>query len=444
MAGDDGTEAPLAQPHSTAGPAGAQAMGGERRGALLARVRGLGFGLDISVFDACPQELPRQLVRIAKTVESVAAEAGAEAARRDTYVLLNDPAGKEYDRLAVKQVSDKLYRATGISSLLTYPMCPAVAKLTGDEPLPVVLVPPAVALDAAASRPVEAEDQRPRAGTIWFEPLPQACRGLLGRAGAPRPSRGLRVPLPDARFAHHVAPALQGKVVAEGALLDWARAELLMCYEDAILGEVHVTEVEASLYDLRYRIAKKAELRTWGIPVADANGAGRWTRTDGEQITVQGMFNKWALDEEGRSRYENVYGGHLWSTIGRHSLLVVAKPLLAGSGARRLKELSTGDVREKLAAWAGVPREQRDAAQAQERLVVTRELLRLHPVLVLRKARTWRPFMEDADVDSRLVFHGADVRAARVVVVAADLSDADLLRFVRAYYGLPSEAGQDN
>ncbi len=434
--------------------AGAQGREPEAKAAQLARVRHLGFGLDVAPFGACPQELPRQLARIATAVESVAQEDGARAARRDTYALLNDRGGENEDRQAVLEVQKRLCRAMGggRSMSLTYPRDPAVFRPTGEEPLPVLLVPPTSALDAVVGRPAGAGDQRSRAGTIWFEPLPWD-RYALGKATAPRSSLGLRLPLPDQRFSHHASPALQGKVVAEGALLDWARAELLRRNREAILGEVHATEIAAALYELRYRIGKKPELATWGVPVADANGGARWTRTNGEEITAHGILNEhitapgmwrlWAFDTEGRSRYENVYGGHLWSTVGRHSLLVVAKPVRAGSGARWLRERSTGEVREQQAAWEGLTREERDATQAQERLVVTRELLRQHPVLILRKAGTWLPFMEDADFDSRLAFHGSAANTARVVVVSADVSDSDLMRVVRSYYGLACEAASE-
>ena len=435
--------------------AGAEGDDARAKAGLLAQVRELGFGLDVAPFDACPQELPRQLARIATVVESVAQEAGAKAARRDEYALLNDRGGENEDRQAVLEVQKRLCRAMGggMSMSLIYPRDPAVFRPTGEEPLPVLLVPPTSALDAVVGRPAGAGDQRSRAGTIWFEPLPWD-RYALGKATAPRSSLGLRFPLPDNRFGHHASPALQGKVVAEGALLDWARAELLRRNREAVLGEVHATEIAAALYELRYRIGKKPELVTWGVPVADANGGARWTRTNGEEITAQGILNEhitapgmwrlWAFDTEGRSCYENVYGGLLWSTVGRHSLLVVAKPVLAGSGSRWLKMRSTSwNSSEHRAAWEGFTREQRDATQAQERLVVTRELLRQHPVLVLRKASTWLPFMEDADFDSRLAFHGSAANTARVVVVSADISDADLLRVVRAYYGMQCKAAPE-
>lgn len=432
--------------------AGAEGNDARAKAALLARVHKSGFGLDVAPFDACPQELPRQLARIATAVEAVAEEAGAKAARRDTYALLNDRCGEDYDRQAVLEVDKRRRRGTGRGMTLTYPRDPAAFRPTGEEALPVVLVPPGDVLDAVVGRPAGAGEQRSRAGTIWFEPLPWD-RYALCKARAPRPSLGLRMQLPDRRFSHHASPALQGRIVAEGALLDWARAELLRRNREVVLGEVDVSEIAAALYELRYRIGKKPELVTWGVPVADANGGARWTRTDGERITARGMLNEhitdpgmwrlWAFDAEGRSRYENVYGGHGWSTVGRHNLLVVAKPVLAGAGARWLKERSTGDIREQVAIGEGFTREQRDAAQAQERLVVTRELLRQHPVLVLRKASTWLPFMEDADFDSRLAFHGSAASTARVVVVSADISDADLMRVVRAYYGLQHEAAPE-
>lgn len=403
---------------------------------LLEQLRGCGLTADVDAYRDLPDAVVvRDLQRLGSRVRVAAAQRGAAAARSARYLLLNNRHDKQhYDADAVRAAEVSLVRELRrqLPSLLAlsleYPTDPAISRPDGDESLRFVLVPSGRLLDEALGEFCEGlraspTPSVPHAGTLWFRPFSDPP---LDRVQCPVPTAGvLGGPVSVPQLRSYVAPSLQGKVVSQGKLLDWA-AGVIASGPGGLLGRCQTYARLGGAYFVHYELQGQAPLWTWAIPIADANGAARWNRSEPQQLSAKAHMTQTAIDQRFGSRYENRYGGIAWKTLERHNLSVLPVPRPVGS--------------DELEAGGKIPRSERAKHLPQERITVAREVLSAHPILVLRRSVSWRPFMEDADWDDRLSFHGRDVGTALAVVVSADASDADLDSLVRAYYGLPPVA----
>ena len=402
--------------------------------AALEQLRGQGFPVEIGAYRGVPEPtLLADLRRLLPHVSAAATRPGATAALCTRHVLLSNPHDKERfdadavlaaERELVKEVKQYLPGKAGIT--LRYPSDPAISRPDGSGPLRVVLVPGGKVLDEVLERLRAELDASPspvvpHAGTLWFVPFDapglEKLRCAVPTAGV------LGGPCTNPQLSDYVATNLQGKVVSQGKLLDRA-AGVIATNGSGLLGRCQTYDRHGGAYVVRYDVKGEPLIWTWAVPVADANGAARWNRSEPRAISGKAYMTQVPIDERHGGRYENQYGGLVGKKLGRHHLSVLPVPRPVGS------DLELRD-KVKRAAVLHVP---------QERLTVTRDMLAAHPVMVLRKSATWRPFMEDADWDDRMSFHGEDRDTALALVIGADASDAEVGKAVRAYYGSPSPA----
>jgi len=404
--------------------------------ATLAQLRSKGVHVEVEAYRGMQDAtLLADVRRLLSHVSVAAAQPGATAAQCTRHVLLNNNNDeKRFDAGATRAVERALVKelkqyTPGLMGLkLSYPTAPAITRPDGSEPLRVVLVPSGKILDEVLERHRAQLDASPpplvpHAGTLWFAPFDAPD---LKDFPCAVPTAGvLGAPIMNPKLSDYVPAGLQGKVVSQGRLLDRA-AEIIATKGHGLLGRCQTYCPQGGAYFVRYEIEGEPLTWTWAVPVADANGAARWNRSEARMISAKTYMTQMPIDDQHRGRYENLYGGIVWKKLGRHNLSVLPVPRPVGSDDL--------EMRDK------VKRADRSVHVPQERLTVTREMLAAHPVMVLRKSATWQPFMEDAAWDNRMSFHGKDGDTALAVVIWADASDADLAKAVHAYFGLPSPA----
>lgn len=409
---------------------GCLVTGGDKIEAMILELHKSGFQLDVRAWKGlCKESLQVELEKIVALVKVASLRDGAKAARKSRYILINNSFDPEnYDPKEVRKIEKRLQKDLGASPCLFYPLHPAISRKDGYASLPVILAPPDKLIRqeiAKLSSKMKDPDHSylPNAGTIWFKPFVSKA---LDCFPCPVPTEGVHGgPARNPLMKIFVSPAEQGKVISQGSLLEKARKAIP---DRHVLGSADIVLPWDGIYFVRFIVGNQSTSWSWALPIADANGGARYSRSSVNAISACAFNNMVGVDPVHGSCYENQIGGLFWKKLGRHNLLVLPRPRPVGSD---LLEISKRIWRLSMS--------QQVLHRPQERVTVTSEFLKEHPVLVLRKGPRWYPFMEDAVFDDSLLFFDAQADTALVLVISADASPSRIKETIFAYYGLKSK-----
>lgn len=274
-----------------------------------------------------------------------------------------------------------------------------VAIPLGSKPVPIKILPDSKQIAELSNNLINDQQESK-----------QLAKGIYFVAGAESQNPAYPTPMPTFAFKPGGKTLKEpyfweaigvGKLVGPPMLVDQAASHLRIGEPQGaqLLGTVEVTALNEVLWSVSLTESNGPKSQWFAFPIADANGG---TRSD-------------------RPRIDPIKGTCLENTIetslpllilGRHSMAKLPLPLA-----------ETGNTRGRTQSLPHYP---------QERIVIDERWSQLTPpVVVVRKAATWQPFVEDYVLDNRLQFNG-DVPETCLITVFSNIGPSDLLRLVGA------------
>lgn len=376
----------------------------------------LGFTIDLSIYDDLPPEVsaadvPR-LIEAAKAVASL--NGSSPQAVRTTYQIATRPP-------QTARPANPAHDTQQVGNDQAYPMGLTESEASGQEPLPLVFAPDPVALRTILNKkaatgavpslhglsldsPMDAFiDAGLHYGyNIVFSPATRNAYAALETAATGMPEQGATPGIQysgQPNYHEYAAVPALGKAVVQRKGLGIVVGELNVGQPDGpeLLGVIASVQLADRVFLAEIVRPGQPRCRVLAFPVLDANGGARLDRP--------------VVDERYGGRFENSFTSDLAydERIGRYSALRVPFP-------RPIGEYGHGH-----------------RVYPQERFVVNDDLANLRPPLVVfRKAETWRPFMPDYVLDNRLSFFGKDADTAELVVIFANADIETLVRVLGA------------
>ena len=393
----------------------------------LEKLARLGYRVDVSAYRGLPRDrLGADLERLVRAAEAIVARhPDSRVLRIPQWKLLNNP-GDRPPKSASKEL--ERYREI-VKSGRVYPMKDAVVESLPTTPLPIRLIPdPTFVRRYLKSNGVGPQRRPPSQALIdvgfagvpyaialHFEPGPDS-----NDPGVPcaMPERsGNLGPRPHLR-KNYVSALRLGKVIVQ--VEDLARVRKALAWGTAggakPRSEIYVAEPIDGIWIARDLSRKKNATVdgtpsksdvsfTLAFPIADANGAARSDRS------LTGPVSPFANNLEAKLTS---------STPNQLTALRLPRPRPPGTSDKSVRKLRHGEERRR--------------RTRQEWFVVTDDLLAVHPVVVLRADKSWRPFAEDWILDTKTKLDGST--PARALVMTASVSGHDLLQWMAHLRGI--------